>query len=531
MNYERPVRQGKTVPVLDPAAVSRLVRPGATVSVSASSGLACPDRLLAVLGDAFGETGSPADLTVINPIAAGDMFGIRGIDHLARDGLLRQVLAGSFPSGPSSLAPPRIRTMIDENRVAAWNLPSGVLFQMHAAGATHQPGVLTKIGLDTFVDPRRAGGALNDVTPRDFVQVVTFAGEEWLHYPPLCPDVALIRGTTADTHGNITTEHEGAPLGILEQALATHNNGGIVIAQVKRLAQAGSLAAQGVRVPGAIVDAVVVVPDQMQTTEIRYDPVLSGEIMGPVDHIEPLPWGIEKVLARRASGELKQGWIVNLGFGICSGIPRVFHEEGRGDHVTWVTEQGAVGGFPVTGPGFGCALNPDAVLPAPSQFTLLQGGGCDAACLSFMQVDQFGNVNVSRLAGRSHVSAGIGGFADITEAASKLIFVGTFMAGNNGLVVGNGQLAIESNAGKPKFVPDVDQVSFSGRRALERGAEVIYVTERCVIRLRPEGLVVTEIAPGIDLERDILGCAEVKLLVANDVRLMATSLFQEPADG
>ena len=530
MKGRRPQRNGKTVPVLDASEVPRLIDDGATISVSASSGLACPDRLLAAIGEAFDEVGSPFDLTVINPIAAGDMFGIKGVDHLAKDGLLRQVIAGSYPSGPSSMTPPKIRTMIDDNRLSAWNLPSGVLFQMHSAGATGQPGVLTKVGLDTFIDPRREGGALNTVTDRHFVQVATFAGEEWLHYPALCPDAALIRGTTADTHGNITTEHEGAPLGVLEQALATHNNGGVVIAQVKRLAKAGSLSAQAVRVPGAIVDAVVVVPDQMQATETVYDPALSGEILAPDSDIEPLPWGVEKLLARRAGRELKRGWIVNLGFGICAGIPRVVHEEGRGEDITWVTEQGAVGGFPIIGSAFGCALNPDAVVASPSQFTLLQGGGFDAACLSFMQIDQFGNVNVSLLPGRSHISAGIGGFADITEGAQKLIFVGTFMAGRGGVAVGDGRLAIESTSAKPKLVQDVAQVSFSGQRALERGADVVYVTERCVINLRPEGLVVTEVAPGVDLERDVLGCADLKLVVAENVRPMDPSLFQEFSD-
>lgn len=530
MSAIRPSRDGKLVPVLDPAELARLIPDGATVSVSASSGLACPDRLLAAMGAAFAETGAPADLTVVNPIAAGDMFGIDGIDHLANDGQLRRVIAGSYPSGPSSLAPPRIRTMIDEDRASAWNLPSGVIFQMHSAGATGQPGIITKVGLDTFVDPRRSGGALNDVTPRDLVKVATFAGEEWLHYPPLRPEVALIRGTTADAHGNVTTEHEGAPLGILEQALATHNSGGIVVAQVKRLAKAGSLSAQSVRVPGALVDAVVVVPDQMQTTETLYDPALSGEILAPDGDIEPLAQGVERLLARRAGHELQRGWIVNIGFGICAGIPRVFHEEGRGDDVTWVTEQGAVGGFPLTGSAFGCALNPDAVIASPSQFALLQGGGINAACLSFMQIDQFGNVNVSLLPGRSHVSAGIGGFADITEAATKLVFCGTFMAGRSGIVVGDGRVAIDSGSGVPKLVQDVAQVSFSGPRALERGADVTYITERCVIQLRPEGLVVTEIAPGLDLERDILRCADAKLLVADDLRPMDASLFEGPPD-
>ena len=253
-------RQLQEVPIIEAHDAASLIPDGAVVSISSSSGLACPDALLEAIGASFHDTGSPGGLTSVHPIAAGDMFGIKGIDHLAVDGLLSSVIAGSYPSGPSSMAPPAIRTMIDENRVRAWNLPSGVIFQMHTAGTTRQPGVLTKVGIGTFVDPRLQGGALNEVTPTDLVAVVTMGDEEWLHYPPVRPDVALIRGTTADTHGNITTEHEGAPLGILEQAYAARSNDGLVIAQVKRIARAGSLPAQSVQVPGAIVDAVVVFP-------------------------------------------------------------------------------------------------------------------------------------------------------------------------------------------------------------------------------------------------------------------------------
>ena len=527
MTNRRHRRRHKDVPIVKAHEAAGLIPDGAVVSVSSSSGLACPDALLKAIGDSFRKTGSPCGLTSVHPIAAGDMFGIKGIDHLAVDGLLSSVIAGSYPSGPSTATPPRIRTMIDENRVQAWNLPSGVLFQMHTAGTTRQPGVLTKVGIGTFVDPRLQGGALNEATPTDLVEVLTLRGEEWLHYPPLRPDVALIRGTTADTHGNITTEHEGAPLGILEQAYATRSNDGIVIAQVKRIARAGSLPAQSVQVPGAIIDAVVVVPDQMQGTETLYDPALSGEIVAPDGMIEPLPFGLEKVLLRRAAAELEPGWIVNLGFGVCAGIPRIFREEEKDGLITWLTEQGAVGGFPLTGSAFGCALNPAAVFASPDQFKFLQSAGFDATCLSFIQVDQRGNVNVSYLPSKSHVSAGIGGFADITSAAPKVVFVGTFTAGPSSIEVGNGELRIRANGATPKFVPEVAQISFSGPRAMQLGQHVAFVTERCVLELRAEGLVVTEIAPGADLARDITELVEIPLHVARDLRTMDRALFKD----
>jgi propionate CoA-transferase len=527
----RPLRDGKHACILSSDEAALLVPDNAVVTVSSSSGLGCPDLVLAAIGRRFAAVGHPRDITSVHPIAAGDMYGIRGIDHLAQPGLLRKVIAGSYPSGPSAMEPPLIRQMIDAGQIQAWNLPSGVMFQMHRAAATRQPAVLTKVGLDTFVDPRREGGAMNAVTDRTLVTVEQLQGQEWLSYPPLAPDVAIVRATTADEHGNLSSEHEGSPLGALDQALAAHNNGGIVIAQVKRIVKSGTIRPQHVRIPGAIVDVVVVAPDQMQTTEIAYDPALSGEIVVPDGAIGPLPWGLEKVLARRAAAELRQGWIVNLGFGVCSGVPRVLLEEGCGDDVTWAIEQGAVGGFPLTGSAFGCAQNPDAILQSADQFSLLQGGGLDAACLSFMEVDRFGNVNVSLLPGRSHVSAGIGGFADISSATRRLIFVGHFNAGRKDIRAENGSLSIVKDGTIPKFVPNVAQVSFSGRRAIASGQHVTFITERCVLELREAGLTVVEIAPGVDLNRDVLECAAIPLAVAPDLRVSDAKVFAEPTFG
>jgi acyl CoA:acetate/3-ketoacid CoA transferase len=425
------------------------------------------------------------------------------------------------------MEPPAIRTMIEADEIEAWNLPSGSIFQMHRAGAALQPGVFSKVGLDTFIDPRREGGALNDVTPRDFVRVEEFDGQEWLFYPAVKPTVAIIRATTADEHGNLSTEHEGSPLGALDQAYATHNNGGLVIAQVKRIVKAEAIPPQNVRVPGIVVDVVVVAPEQQQTTQTLYDAALSGEIVVPNHGIEALEWGLEKVIARRAASELRCGWAVNLGFGLSSAIPRVLLEEHCEESVTWVIEQGPIGGFPLHGFAFGCAHNAEAILQSPDQFTLLQGGGVDAACLSFMEVDQYGNVNVSLLPSKPHVSAGVGGFADITAAAPRIIFSGYFNAGRRSIEVGQGRLEITEDGSIPKFVPDVAQVTFSGRRAIETGQRVLFVTERCVIELRREGLTVTEVAPGVDLKRHILDVAAIDLRVADDVKMMDARLFSD----
>jgi acyl CoA:acetate/3-ketoacid CoA transferase len=526
-NGSRSNINGKTVRIVTAEEAAALIDDDAVVTISSSSGLGCPDAVLAAIGDRFRAEGSPRRITTIHPIAAGDMYGIKGIDHVALPGLLARTIAGSFPSGPSSMEPPAIRTMIDADEVEAWNLPSGSIFQMHRAGAAHQPGVFSKVGLDTFIDPRREGGALNKVTPRDFVRVEQFDGEEWLFYPAVKPNVAIIRATTADEHGNLSTEHEGSPLGALDQALAAHNNGGLVIAQVKRVVKAEAIPPQHVRVPGILVDVVVVAPDQQQTTQTLYDAALSGEIVVPRTDITEVPWGLEKIIARRAASELRFGWAVNLGFGISSAIPHVLLEEHCEDAVTWVIEQGPIGGFPLNGFAFGCAHNADAIIQSPDQFTLLQGGGVDAACLSFMEVDRFGNVNVSLLPSRPHISAGVGGFADITSASAKLIFSGYFNAGRRVAEAANGRLEIIEDGSIAKFVPDVSQVTFSGRRALETGQQVLYVTERCVLELRREGLTVTEIAPGVDLERHVLDAAAIELRVADDLKLMDARLFTD----
>jgi acyl CoA:acetate/3-ketoacid CoA transferase len=510
--------------------VAALIKSDSIVAVNSSSGLCCPDAVLAAIGERFRNEGVPRGLTTIHPIAAGDMFGTKGVDHLAQPGLIKKIIGGSYPSGPSSAEPPLIWQMLGRNEIAAYNVPSGVLFDILREGASLRPGVLTKVGMDTFVDPEQEGCAMNDAArgePIVFRQ--NFAGEDWLYFPSIRPDVAIIRASTADERGNLTFEHEGAYLGAMELALAGHNSGGIVIAQVKRIAKSGTLKPHDVRVPGILVDYIVEAPDQLQTTATPYDPAISGELFRPLDSFRLPEFDVAKVIARRVARELQAGWAVNIGFGISANVPRILLEEGRHGDVTWVIEQGAVGGIPLLDFKFGCSSNAEAFVASPHQFAYFQAAGFDASLLSFLQIDKDGSVNVSKLTARPHVTAGAGGFVDITSRAKKIVFSGYFNAAAK-LSIADGKLVIDREGKVAKIVDRVEQVSFSGKRAVAQGQDVTYVTERCVMKLTQEGLLVTEIAPGVDLQTHILDQAETPLRVASDLKIMDAALFYPGKD-
>lgn len=509
----------------------RLIKDGAMVAVNSSSGLCCPDAVLQALGERFDAEGHPRGLTSIHPIAAGDMFGSKGVDHIAKPGMLVRIIGGSYPSGPSSAAPPRVWQMILAEDLAAYNVPSGIVFDMLREGAAKRPGVLTKVGMETFVDPDLDGCAMNaSARARPLVRRMAFDGEDWLHFPALKPDVAIIRASTSDENGNLTFEQEGATLGAMEMALAARNSGGLVIAQVRRVAQNGSLRAHDVRVPGILVDVIVEAPDQLQTTATPYDPAISGELIRPLNTFRKPDFNVGKVMARRVAQELRAGWAVNIGFGISANVPRILLEEGQHGKVTWVIEQGAVGGIPLLDFKFGCASNAEAFVASPHQFCYFQAGGFDCSLLSFLEIDAEGSVNVSRLAATPHRTAGAGGFVDITARARKIVFSGNFNAGAR-MHPEDGRLVIDQEGKVAKFVPKVDQISFSGRRARAQGQDITYVTERCVIRLVEEGLMVTEVAPGLDIRRDILDQAATPLRVAPDVKMMDERLFRDAPFG
>ena len=505
---------------------ARLVNDGDIITVNSSSGLCCPDAMLKAIGERFRKEGHPKNLTSIHPIAAGDMFGTKGIDHIAETGLLDTIIAGSYPSGPSKAQKPKIWEMILANQIKAYNIPTGIVFDMLREASAKRPGVLTKVGMETFVDPNYEGCAMNQLSKEKKIVVAkNFDGEEWLYFPAIVPNVAIIRATSSDSRGNLTFEEEGAYLGALEMALSAKNNGGIVIAQVRKLHNGKSpVNPHQVHVSGAFVSAVVVDPDQFQTTETRYDPAISGELKREEDSFEKVPFDAGKVIARRVAQELKQGWVVNIGFGISANVPRILLEENHHGKVTWMIEQGAIGGIPLLGFKFGCSANAEALVPSPNQFSFFQSGGFDAALLSFLQVGSNGSVNVSQLKSIPHRTAGAGGFVDITSRAKKIIYSGYFNAGAK-LKVENKKLVIESESKLPKFVDQVDQISFSGPRSQRVGQEITYVTERCVITLREGRLIITEIAPGVDLKKDVLDQMEAKVFVDDQLKVMESKLF------
>lgn len=513
-------------PVLTAEQAAELIPDGATVSVSSSSAIGLPEHTLAAIGARFEATGHPQAITSLHCINSGDMSdGLEGSNHLAKPGLLKRIFGGSYPAGPSKMAKPPVREMLESNQIEAYMIPSGLMYQIHRASAAKQPGVLSDVGMGTFLDPRVEGGKMNQVSP-DFVRLMEVDGKEWLFLPAIPVDVSIIRATTADPYGNLTFEEEASLLGTLDVAYAAHNNGGIVIAQVKRLSDTKHPARE-VHIPGVLVDAIVVDPEQRQVAGIDYDPALAGTAEKSIDEIETVEFGLQKVIARRAAMELATYDIANLGFGISANVPRILMEEGLHGDVTWIIEQGAVGGFPVTGKPFGAAFNPDAIVQSSDQFTLLQGGGIDIALLSFMEVSAEGDINVSLMPSATHVTAGVGGFADITAHAKHLVFSGQYTAGKKELKIGDGRLEIISDGSIAKFLPQIAQITWSGRVGRERDQQVRYVTERCVIELRDEGLTVIEIAPGVDMQRDVLDKADIELKVADDLKLMDARIFTD----
>jgi propionate CoA-transferase len=499
----------------------------AIVAVNSSSGLCCPDAVLKALGERFEREQRPRGLTTLHPIAAGDMFGVKGIDHIAKPGLLARILGGSYPSGPSSAEPPQIWQMLLANQIPAYNVPSGIMFDMLREAAAKRPGVLTKVGLDTFVDPAREGCAMNAAAAAlPIVKKVQFEGDEYLYFPAIVPTVAIIRGSSADERGNVSFGQEGAYLGAMECALAAHNNGGIVIAQVRHVVENGSLKPHDVRVPGIVVDYVVEAPEQWQTTQTAYDPAISGEVFRPLGSFSLMDFGTGKAIARRVAQELKTGWAVNLGFGVSANVPRILLEEGLHGAATWVIEQGAVGGVPLLDFQFGCSSNAEAFVPSAYQFSYFQAAGFDCSLLSFLQIDSHGSVNVSKLGVRPHVTAGAGGFVDITARAKKIVYSGFFNAGAKMDIV-DGKLRIEKEGKVKKLVKDVDHVTFSGPRGVLQGQDVTYVTERCVLKLAREGIVVTELAPGVDIQSNILDQAEFPLIISPGLKVMDVRLFTD----
>ena len=389
-------------------------------------------------------------------------------------------------------------------------------------------GLITKTGMGTFVDPRISGAKLNDFTKEDLVEIVQMNGEEWLHYKTYPFNVALIRGSYGDAEGNISMEQEPAYLEALQIAQAVHNCGGKVIVQVKYPAKNGSMDPKNVRIPGILVDAVVVCPGQVQTIEGEYNPALTGDLKLPEDSIAPMKLDQRKIVARRAAMEMRRGMVMNLGFGMPDGVAKVAAEEGISDYAKMTIEQGIVGGIPASGAIFGVAYNAEAMIDGPSQFDFYNGGGLDMTCLGLAQADSHGNVNVSKF---GPTISGAGGFIDISQTAKKCVFCGTFTAAGLKVQVQDGKLNILQEGRVKKFVKDVEHITFSGDFARQTNQSVLYVTERAVFEMTPEGLVLKEIAPGVDLQRDVLDQMDFMPLMPEKPKLMDERIFRDEKMG
>ncbi len=491
---------------------------GATVGILGSGGGVCePTYLLKQLGEYYKETGAPRNLTLLHANGIGDK-DTYGTDALAIKGLVKRDIAGHW-----AMAPKMAQLALDE-KIEAYNLPQGVISQMYGTIASHKPGVITKTGLHTFIDPRLEGGRMNKRTTEDIVRVIELDGEEWLFYPNQKIDVALVRGTTADEHGNITYEEEASRLDGVSLAQAARNSGGIVIAQVKYLAEDGTLDPKDVVIPGIYVDYIVVDKDQKQTCITNYDAALAGNVRSPKSAFEKLPLDAKKVVARRAAKELPMDSVINLGVGMPAGVAAVAAEEGYIDRLNFTVEQGAIGGVPVGGIIFGVSYCPDALIDQTLQFNFYDGGGLDAAFLGVAQVDSHGNVNSSKT---GRMLSGCGGAINISQNAKKVVFCGTFTAKGLKETVADGKLTIVQEGAIKEFVMDAGQITFSGKYALETKQPVLYVTERAVFELTEQGVCLKEIAPGVDLERDILGQMDFRPLIADDLKLMDAALFTE----
>lgn len=518
-----PKRAGLTGPggkskVVSAREAVQIIKDGDLVAVGGFGGIGAAEELLIALGERFDKTGHPKDLTLYTTAAVGDGRD-RGVSRLGKEGMLKRVIAGHYGFQPG------LGQLAMENKIEAYNLPQGILTQMLRDAAAKKPRTLTRVGLDTFVDPRFEGGKVNEKTTEDLVELMVIDGEDVLAFKPPAIDVAIIRGTTAEPNGNLSFEDEALTLDTLAMAMAAQNNGGVVIAQVTQIAEPGTLKQREVRIPGVLIDCISLAIDpsnHMQTYATPNDAAFSGKLRVPLSQAVPLPLDVRKIIARRAAFELIPNCVVNLGVGIPEGVANIAAEENLLDLITLTAEPGVIGGVPAGGMDFGAARNADAIIDMPYQFDFYDGGGMDIAFLGLAQADQEGNLNVSRF---GPMLAGCGGFINISQPAGKVVFMGTFTAGGLKVQAEDGKLSIIKEGRSRKFIQAVEQVTFSGRLAAARKQPVLFVTERCVMDVTPKGLRLVEVAPGIDIQKDILAQMDFKPIIEGTPKPMDGRLF------